>query len=41
MNPYKQIKIKCFQQKKNGHIIYETLDINLKVTLKHKSRAET
>lgn len=40
MNPYRQIKIRCFQQKKIGHIIYETLYMNLKVTLKHKSRAD-
>lgn len=39
-NPYRQMQIRCHQQK-NGYFIYETLYAHLMVTTKHKARTET
>ena len=38
-NPYRQMKIRCYVQKKDH--IYETFYTNLMVNKKHKSREET
>ena len=39
MEPYRQMKINCYQQKKDC-FIYEMFYVNLMVTGKQKSRAE-
>lgn len=39
-NPYRQMKIRCYQQKKD-YIIYEMFSENLMVITKNKSRPTT